>query len=109
MSTSPFEPLRREKLSETVAARLRDEIVEGGLAPGERLPGHRELAEAFSVGLSSIREAISKLSSEGLVEARVGRGTYVRDPGEGLKIGAPGERPPRREAEQVIKAREVLE
>jgi GntR family transcriptional repressor for pyruvate dehydrogenase complex len=114
VSTDPslggaFAPLRREKLSDAVAERLRAQIREGGLKPDERLPGHRELAEAFSVGLSSIREAISMLASEGLVETRAGRGTFVRE----------GRRPPltlaasgplsQREVEEAIEAREVLE
>jgi GntR family transcriptional repressor for pyruvate dehydrogenase complex len=110
MSTSPFEPLRREKLSETVAARLRDEIVEGGLQPGERLPGHRELAEAFSVGLSSIREAISMLASEELIETRAGRGTFVRERApRSLTLGHQGSPWSQREVEELIEARETLE
>jgi DNA-binding FadR family transcriptional regulator len=104
-----FAPLRREKLSETVAERLREQIHEGGLTPGERLPGHRELADAFSVGLSSIREAISMLASEGLIETRAGRGTFVRERSGRLTIVARGQALTRREIEEVIEAREVLE
>jgi GntR family transcriptional regulator, transcriptional repressor for pyruvate dehydrogenase complex len=104
-----FSPLRRERLSDAVADRLRAQIREGGLKPDERLPGHRELAEAFSVGLSSIREAISMLASEGLVETRAGRGTFVREgrrPPLTLAAGGPLSQ---REVEEAIEAREVLE
>jgi GntR family transcriptional repressor for pyruvate dehydrogenase complex len=104
-----FTPVRREKLSETVAERLRLQIGEGGLKPGERLPGHRELAEAFSVGLSSIREAISMLVSEGLIETRAGRGTFVREGGRPLTLAGSGRPLSQREVEEVIEAREVLE
>ena len=107
--TSPFEPLRREKLSETVAAKLREQITEGHLKPGERLPGHRDLAEAFSVGMSSVREAISVLASEGMVETRAGRGTFVREAtGRTITLSGSDELT-QREVEEAIEAREALE
>lgn len=105
-----YAPLRREKLSESVADRLRAQIRGGGLQPGEKLPGHRELADAFSVGLSSIREAISMLASEGLVETRAGRGTFVREARRPpLTLAAEGHVLSQREVEEVLEAREVLE
>jgi GntR family transcriptional repressor for pyruvate dehydrogenase complex len=104
-----FAPLRREKLSETVAQQLREQIRDGGLESGERIPGHRELADAFSVGLSSVREAISMLVSEGLIETRAGRGTFVRHRTDAMAIAAAGEVLTRREVEEVIEARELLE
>jgi GntR family transcriptional repressor for pyruvate dehydrogenase complex len=105
-----FSPLRREKLSDAVADRLRAQIREGGMKPDERLPGHRELAEAFSVGLSSIREAISMLASEGLVETRAGRGTFVREGRRPpLTLATSGRPLSQREVEEAIEAREVLE
>lgn len=109
-SASQFEPLRREKLSESIAGRLREQIVEGRLAPGERLPGHRELADAFNVGLSSIREAISMLATEELIETRAGRGTFVRESRRGsLSITGTRQAMTQREIEEVIEARETLE
>lgn len=104
-----FSPLRREKLSEGVAERLRAQIRDGGLRAGQRLPGHRELADAFGVGLSSVREAISMLASEGLVETRAGRGTFVRRPQGAIAIVSGGRELTRREVEELIEARELLE
>lgn len=104
-----FAPLRREKLSESVAERLREQIRDGNLPAGERLPGHRELAVAFSVGLSSVREAISMLASEGLVETRAGRGTYVQERGASFALAGSATRLTRREVEEVIEAREIVE
>jgi GntR family transcriptional regulator, transcriptional repressor for pyruvate dehydrogenase complex len=108
-AAAAFTPLRREKLSETVAEQLRSEIRRGGLKSGERIPGHRELADAFSVGLSSIREAISMLVSEGLVETRAGRGTFVREPRRPSLVIASDHVLSQREIEEVLEAREVLE
>lgn len=47
------------------------------LAPGDRLPPERELTAALKVGRSSLREAVSQLSALGILEARIGSGTYL--------------------------------
>lgn len=52
-------------------------IVESEVGPGERLPTERDLATRFGVSRGSVREAIRTLASQGVLEARVGAGTYV--------------------------------
>jgi DNA-binding FadR family transcriptional regulator len=61
-----------------IARRLLDEVTAGGRGPGSRLPSERRLAEGLGVGRSAIREAIAVLEVLGIVEVRVGSGTYVR-------------------------------
>jgi GntR family transcriptional regulator, transcriptional repressor for pyruvate dehydrogenase complex len=79
-TTKPaIEPIRRVKLYEEVAARIRDLIAEGELRPGQALPSERKLAEKFKVGRAVIREAIRQLEVSGLVESRHGGGNYVRE------------------------------
>jgi GntR family transcriptional regulator, transcriptional repressor for pyruvate dehydrogenase complex len=79
-TTNPaIEPIRRVKLYEEVAARIRDLIASGDLRPGEALPSERKLAEQFKVGRAVIREAIRQLEVSGLVESRHGGGNYVRE------------------------------
>jgi GntR family transcriptional repressor for pyruvate dehydrogenase complex len=95
-----------DTLPRAIAAELRRQIASGELRPGDRLPGHRELAGAFSVSVGSVREAISMLVSSGLIETRATRGTFVAD-GRIVEAGtAPLER---KEAEELIEAREVVE
>src|ERR671921_229405 len=72
-------PIRRVKLYEEVAARIRDLIAGGELRAGEALPSGRKLAEQFKVGRAVIREAIRQLEVSGLVESRHGGGNYVRE------------------------------
>ena len=106
MTIDPFE---RVSLSVVLANRLREQIRQGHLRPGERLPGHRELAKMFSVGVGSVREAISMLVNEGLVETRVGHGTFVArdaDSSKGTLVRHPLDR---KQIEELIEAREVLE
>jgi DNA-binding GntR family transcriptional regulator len=74
-----IEPIKRVKLYEEVAARIRDLIAEGELRPGQALPSERKLADQFKVGRAVIREAIRQLEVSGLVESRHGGGNYVRE------------------------------
>ncbi len=73
-------PIRREPLAAEVARRLVDYLLSGGVEPGERMPSERQLAEAFGVGRSAVREAIAALSLIGLIEVRHGDGTYLKRP-----------------------------
>jgi GntR family transcriptional regulator, transcriptional repressor for pyruvate dehydrogenase complex len=73
-----YEPLERRSVPDVVAERLAAEIESGTLRPGDRLPSEPELARQFHVGRSSLREAIRKLHTLGVLEVVRGRGTYVR-------------------------------
>ena len=72
-------PRSRRPLHEEAADRLRDMIVEGELAPGERV---REQAVCDRLGLSRtpLREAMKVLAAEGLVTLQPNRGATVSDP-----------------------------
>ena len=56
---------------------LRDLILSGGLAGAERLPASRTLASELGVSRTTVIDALDRLVSEGLLEARVGAGTFV--------------------------------
>ena len=89
-----------------IAGKLRSQIAEGTLQPGDQLPGHRDLAASFGVSLGSAREAISMLVGDGLIETRAGRGTFVAEASQlPAGIAAPVTR---EEMEELIEARELL-
>jgi GntR family transcriptional regulator, transcriptional repressor for pyruvate dehydrogenase complex len=89
-----------------IAGDLRAQIQTGALQPGDRLPGHREIAASHDVSLGSAREAISILIGDGLVETRHGRGTFVAEESRILmRAAAPVTR---QEVEELIEARELL-
>ncbi len=69
-------PLDGEVLHTAVAQRLRTMIVEGALAPGEKL-NERELAERLRVSRTPLREALKMLTADGLVEHLPNRGAQV--------------------------------
>jgi DNA-binding FadR family transcriptional regulator len=64
-------------LADHVTGVLAKQIREGEFAPDARLPSEMELTERFAVSRTVIREAISRLKSEGLVGSRRGSGTVV--------------------------------
>ena len=73
-------PGDRVPVSRGVVDRLQTLILDGGLAPGDRLPSQRDLAARLGVSRPSLREAIAALETMGLVSVRVGSGVYVAPP-----------------------------
>jgi GntR family transcriptional repressor for pyruvate dehydrogenase complex len=73
-----FEVVRRNRLYEEVAKQI-ERVILKKLQPGDKLPSERELAELLRVSRGSIRDAIRSLELLGLVEARQGTGTIVRE------------------------------
>lgn len=66
-------------LSEWIEEGIKDYIVNNKLNSGDLLPTESEFAEMFSVGRSSIREAIKRLEVTGIVYVQHGKGIYVED------------------------------
>jgi DNA-binding FadR family transcriptional regulator len=69
--------LQRDQLSSQVADRLQELILARSLAPDERLPGERDLADSLGVSRSVVREALRTLAARGLVKVKPGCGTFV--------------------------------
>ncbi|WP_020498318.1 FadR/GntR family transcriptional regulator [Sciscionella marina] len=82
-----FAPLEQRGRAETVAKRLTDAISLGLLEDGEQLPSESELAARFGVSTVTIREALTALRQQELVETRRGRGggSFVRTPADRAK------------------------
>lgn len=64
-------------LAHELVERLKERILAGELAPGDRLPTETALAEEFGVSRTVVREAVSRLQAAGLVETFQGRGSFV--------------------------------
>ncbi|HSN78636.1 MAG TPA: FadR/GntR family transcriptional regulator [Anaerolineae bacterium] len=76
-----IQPLEREqRLYERVVEKIITLIQGGAWAPGDRLPPERDLAEAFGVSRTVVREAVKTLEARGVLEALTGSGVYVRSP-----------------------------
>jgi GntR family transcriptional regulator len=76
-----------------IAEDLRTQIESGTLAPGAQLPTELELRDRYASSRNTIRDAIKRLTSQGLVETRPGQGTFVTrmiDPFVTTLTGDPG-------------------
>ena len=100
-----------------VATAIRDMIVSGELAPGDRLPIEAELADRYDVSRSTVREALRVISSQDLVTTTrgVNGGTFVKQPGTsnvtdtlevGLGLLAAGDGVT---VDELLEVREILE
>ncbi len=81
-----FKPIKPKKVSTQIADQIRESILAGDFAPGDKLPPERELAEMFGVSRPSVREALNILGSTGLVMTYQGGGSLVQslvDSGQG--------------------------
>ena len=80
---------KKTKLSEQTSDRLYEMIAdEHRYAPGSKLPNENELSEELQVSRTTLREAISFLVAQGVLEIRRGKGTYVASalPATGLDL-----------------------
>ena len=64
-------------LAQRVVTGLKERILSGDLAPGSKLPSESELIAAYAVSRPVVREAVTRLRAEGLVETFQGRGSFV--------------------------------
>lgn len=69
--------MAQQRLSDKIANDLESMIADGRLKPGDRLPSERDLAIRLKISRPSLREAIQKLNSRGLLTTRHGGGTFV--------------------------------
>lgn len=69
----------RDTIVDTLAGRLREDVLSGRYPPGAYLPPERDLASGYEVTRTSLKHAIVRLVQAGLLETRHGVGTRVRD------------------------------
>jgi GntR family transcriptional repressor for pyruvate dehydrogenase complex len=74
-----IEPIRRTRIPDEIANRIRALIVAGSFKPQEPLPSERDLAKRMHVSRSSVRDAIRRLEVVGLLETRHGQGTFLHE------------------------------
>ncbi len=76
-------PVGRKSIYEDIVLQIKKMLETGELAPGDKLPPERSLAEMFAVSRNSVREAIKALAEQDVLESRQGAGTFVREQSTG--------------------------
>lgn len=82
-------PVARQNLSDELAQRVRQMIAAGGYRPGDRLPSIGAMARQFGVAHPTLREALRKLETLGVVEIRHGSGVFAGTDENALLITNP--------------------
>lgn len=72
-------PVDRTTLSSDICRKMVTHLIRGDWQPGERIPAERELCQQLGVGRASLREALKALEIMGMIETRVGDGTYAAE------------------------------
>jgi GntR family transcriptional repressor for pyruvate dehydrogenase complex len=84
-----FVPELKQSLSDRLARRITGMIQRGHYGVGDRLPSIMEMAKRFGVGHPTVREALKKLETIGVLEIRHGSGVYVSRSDDILVLARP--------------------
>jgi GntR family transcriptional repressor for pyruvate dehydrogenase complex len=74
-----IEPIKKTRIPEELANRIRMLILDGTFKAGQPLPSERHLARSFGVSRGSVRDALRMLEMVGLLETRHGQGTFPQE------------------------------
>jgi len=77
LAVESMKPVSRTSLSDEIVQQIIELISREVLKPGDRLPSERELCKKFGVGRTSLREGLRSLAVMGILDGRVGEGTFV--------------------------------
>ncbi|MGE4611004.1 MAG: FCD domain-containing protein [Paracoccaceae bacterium] len=73
----PFEKIEQEKAASAIVLQIERLILRGVLHPGERLPSERYLAIKFDVSRPTLRDALARLETSGLIVTKRNSGAFV--------------------------------
>ncbi|MCO6177199.1 FadR/GntR family transcriptional regulator [Ciceribacter sp. RN22] len=74
-----FTQISHSRTADEVVLQIEQLILDGVLRDGDRLPGERDMAQAFDVSRPILREALKELEARGLLVSQHGGGTFVAD------------------------------
>lgn len=106
-----IKPIKRVNVGEQVYRQLKELLINGEWAPGDRIPSENELADKFGVSRITVRQALQKLNALGLLETRLGEGSFVKvlDVGDSMNALIPTMYLGENMALQVFEFREIIE
>jgi GntR family transcriptional regulator, transcriptional repressor for pyruvate dehydrogenase complex len=81
MNNNLFEPVKAGRAGEDIALQIQAAILNGSIAPGDKLPSERDLQNIFKTGRGVVREALQVLKQKGLIEILKGSkgGAYIKN------------------------------
>ena len=82
MRKDSLTPVVKTTQTADICTKLVSQLIRGTWSEGEKIPPERELCQKLGVGRASLREALKALEIMGMIEVRLGDGTYVCDRSE---------------------------
>lgn len=76
----------RQNISDIILQQMKEQILNGDWKPGEKIPSENELTKVFGVSRISVRQALQKLTAVGLIETKVGEGSFVKKLNPGITM-----------------------
>jgi len=71
--------IKKTSLPDEICENIKASIKNGTLKRDDKLPSEKDLSEMFGVNRLTVRIALQKLNAQGIVDTRVGEGTYVKN------------------------------
>ena len=78
MTSTGIKPARKKRLGDILYGEILEQILAGNFKEGDKLPTEIRLTEMFDVSRPVVRQALNRLSADGIVISRQGDGTYVQ-------------------------------
>jgi len=103
--------IKRTNISEQVFNQMKQQLLDGAWVAGQKLPSENELAEAFGVSRITVRQALQKLTVLGLIETKLGEGSFVKEftPGTYMNAMIPAMYLNSNSVEEVLEFRMIME
>jgi len=104
-------PIKRIKVGEQVFQQLKELLINGVWRPGDKVPSENELADQFNVSRITVRQALQRLGTLGLIETRRGEGSFVKevDVGDSMNALIPTMYLGENSELEIIEFREIIE
>jgi GntR family transcriptional regulator, transcriptional repressor for pyruvate dehydrogenase complex len=77
-------PIKKANISEQVFEQLKQQMLLGEWKQGDKIPSENELAALFGVSRVTVRQALQKLTVLGLIETKLGEGSFVKEVKPGM-------------------------
>lgn len=102
---------QRTKLIHNIVEGFKDQIIQGKLKEGEKLPSQDKMAKTMGISRGTLREAFNQLVLMGIIDMQQGSGTYVRSvtPSSFMKSLAPALLMDKSSAKELLDARIYIE
>lgn len=84
----PIKKVTRQSVSEQVFEQLKEQILNNEWKKGEKIPSENELSALLGVSRVTVRNALQKLISLGLIETRLGEGSFITDALPGISMNS---------------------